>query len=60
MAVTVRSGVDERSESMKLHGYRPVNGPVGTQLSRAARTSHDSAPRYSDGSGLSGRAAGSV
>lgn len=32
MAVTVHDGVDERSESMELHGYSPVNGPVGTQL----------------------------
>ncbi len=25
MAVTLQGGVDERSESMKLQGYRPVN-----------------------------------
>ncbi len=29
MAVTMQGEVAERSESMKLHGYRPVNGSEG-------------------------------
>ena len=45
MAVTGQSEGDEQSESMKLSGYRPVNGSVRTQVNRPLWCLHLCNPR---------------